>query len=315
MSFDLLLGNTQLKENLRLAAQKGRLSHFYLISGPEGSGKRTLARILSAALLCSGGTPPCMGCNACRKVMADTHPDLITVADPDHKRIGVDQVRQVRDEMFIRPNEAEKKIYLFPQELGIESQNALLKILEEPPKYGVFILLTDSPEKLLPTVRSRGTELRLQGLDRALLRSRLQQEFPNADEDSLEAAMDRSGGYLGQAKALLEQGEETSQQTTDFVEAFLRKDAVLLTTTLVSMEKWNRERLLPELTQWLELLQQALICRSGSKVALKAARDLAASRGSAELLSAVRQLQKATEYLQGNVSPAAVCGYLAWSLR
>ena len=315
MGFDQLLGNEQLKENLRSAAQKGRLSHFYLISGPEGSGKRTLARILSAALLCGGADRPCMGCNACRKVMANTHPDLITVTDPEHKTVAVRLVREMRDDMFIRPNEGEKKIYLFPQELGIEGQNALLKILEEPPSYGVFILLTDSPEKLLPTVRSRGTELRLQGLDRELLRAQLQKEFPQADEESLEAAMDRSGGYLGQAKAILEQGDSNSEQTENFTNAFAHKDAVLLTTTLVGMERWNRDKLQPELTGWAELLQQALVCRSGSKVALKAARELAAARSSAELLAALRCVQKSIDYLQGNVSAAAICGYLAWALR
>jgi DNA polymerase-3 subunit delta' len=105
MGFDQLLGNEQLKENLRSAAQKGRLSHFYLISGPEGSGKHTLARLLSAALLCGGNDRPCMGCNACRKVMANTHPDLITVTDPEHKNVAVRLVREMRDDMFIRPNE------------------------------------------------------------------------------------------------------------------------------------------------------------------------------------------------------------------
>ena len=315
MGFDQLLGNAQLKENLRLATEKGRLSHFYLISGPEGAGKRTLARLLSAALICGGDHRPCMSCPACRKVMANTHPDLITVSDPDHKRVGVDQVRQVRDEMFVRPNEAEKKIYLFPQELGLEAQNALLKILEEPPKYGVFILLTDNTGKLLPTVRSRGMELRLQGLSPELLRSQLQQEFPQADPEALEAAIQRSGGYLGQAKAILEQGDEGSEFGAEFADAFSRKDAVLLTTLLVGMERWNRERMLPELSDWAELLQQALVCRSGSKVARKAARDMAANRGSRELLEALRKLQKAIDYLQGNVSPAAICGYLAWALR
>ena len=165
MSFSQLLGNEQLKKNLQTSLQKGHVSHFYLISGPEGSGKRTLVRLLAAAILCGGENKPCMRCNACRKVMGNTHPDFITVTDREHKYIPVDQVREIRDDMYIRPNEAEKKIYVFPQELRIEGQNALLKILEEPPSYGVFMLLTDNPEKLLPTVRSRATELRLQGLE------------------------------------------------------------------------------------------------------------------------------------------------------
>lgn len=316
MGFDRLLGNDQLKSNLQNAIARGRVSHFYLISGPEGSGKRTLMRLLAAAILCRGeDQKPCMSCTACRKVMADTHPDLITVTDPEHKNVAVRLVRDVREEMFIRPNEAEKKIYVFPQELGIEGQNAILKILEEPPAYGVFMLLTDNPEKLLPTVRSRATELRLQGLDARLLTDTLTKSFPNADAETVAAAVQRSGGYLGQATALLEQGDQVSPQTENFARAFTQKDPVLLVTTLVGMEKWNRDRLLPELSGWAELLQQALLCRSGVPGSLRQARELAAQRSPAEIRSALRQLQKTTEYLQGNVSPAAVCGYLAWTLR
>jgi DNA polymerase-3 subunit delta' len=65
--------------------------------------------------------------------MADTHPDFITVKDTEHKYIPVDTVREIREDMFIRPNEADRKIYIFPQELRIEGQNAILKVLEEPP--------------------------------------------------------------------------------------------------------------------------------------------------------------------------------------
>ena len=315
MGFEGLLGNEQLKTNLQNAVARGRISHFYLISGPAGSGKKTLARLLSAAILCRSAQRPCMQCTACRKAMADTHPDLITVTDPDHKRVGVDQVRRVRDEMFIRPNEADKKIYVFPQEMGTEGQNALLKILEEPPAYGVFILISDNPEKLLVTVRSRGTQLRLQSLEESLLRRKLLSDFPGTDPETLAAVIGRSGGYLGQAIALLEQGDALSDQTEAFAKAYGQKDAVLLVETLVPMERWSRDKLQLELEQWAMLLQQALLCRSGAPTALKQARTLATQRSSAELLEALRQVQTTIEYLQGNVSPAAICGHLAWALR
>ena len=161
MGFESFLGNRQVKENLRRSLSNNRISHFYLISGPAGSGKRTLARLLAAAILCPDREKPCLSCPACRKVMNGVHPDFITVDDPDHKTVAVKIVREAREDMFIRPYEAEHKIYLFPEEVGIEGQNALLKILEEPPSYGVFLLLTENPEKLLPTVRSRCTELKL----------------------------------------------------------------------------------------------------------------------------------------------------------
>ena len=315
MSLSQLLGNEQLKQNLRTSLQKGRVSHFYLISGPDGSGKKTLARLLAAAILCRSEERPCMQCNACRKVMGNTHPDFITVTDPEHKYIPVDLVRDIRDDMFIRPNEADRKIYMFPQELRIEGQNALLKILEEPPSYGVFMLLTDNPEKLLPTVRSRGTELRLQGLEPRLLAEELRRQCPDADPQTVEAAAERSGGYLGQALTLLQQERTVSDRTESFAESFCEKNPVKLLQTLAPMEKWDREKLIGELSQWLQMLQQALLCRNGMKASSQQARQLSTQRSSAELLQAVRQLQKGIECAQGNVSPAAICGYLVWNLR
>ena len=315
MGFEQLLGNSQLKENLSTGIRRGRISHFYLISGPAGSGKQTLARLLSAAILCKGERKPCMECSACRKVMANTHPDVITVTDPEHKNVAVRIVREIREEIFIRPNEADKKIYVFSQELGIEGQNALLKILEEPPSYGVFILLSDNPEKLLPTVRSRATELRLLALDRDTLQNALKCKFPDAPEATLQAAIDRSGGYLGQAIELLEQGDAVTPQTEGFVTGFGQKQPLTLLGVLVPMEKWDRDRLTKELTRWLQLLQQALVCRSGISVTSEQARSLGTQRSSADILQALRHLQKAIDYTQGNVATAAVCGYLAWALR
>ena len=170
MGFEALLGNQRLKDNLTVSVNQGKLSHFYLIAGPEGSGKKTLARLLGAAAICQEpGQKPCLRCNACRKVMADTHPDFITVTDPEHKNVPVKIVREYRNDIFIRPNEAEKKVYHFPQELGNEGYNALLKVFEEPPSYGVFLMLTDNPEKILPTVRSRCRELVLQPLPEDVL--------------------------------------------------------------------------------------------------------------------------------------------------
>ena len=169
MGFDTLLGNERLKENLENSLKKGHISHFYLISGPKGSGKHTLARLLAAAALCEGEDKPCLTCRSCRKVMAGVHPDFITVDDPEKKTVPVDLIRSAREDMFILPNEGKRKIYLFPrgQDMGIPGQNALLKVLEEPPEYGVFLLLTDNPEKLLPTIRSRGVALAMGNLPEA----------------------------------------------------------------------------------------------------------------------------------------------------
>lgn len=315
MGFRRLLGNDQLKQNLTNALHSGHISHFYLISGPAGSGRHTLAKLLAAAILCQGQPKPCMNCSACRKVMANTHPDFITINDPTHKTIPVDLIRDMRDDLFIRPNESMWKIYMIDQEMLPPSQNALLKVLEEPPKYGVFILIADNPESLLPTVRSRCTPLHLQPLSEDALMRALEKEFPTASGEDLRAAAIRSCGFLGQAKKLLDGSLSVPPQTENFVKSFSQKDPLLLVQTLAPLEKWKREQLLPLLQQWLELLEGALACRAGMPGVDPLSRTLSANRTSQDLMQAISSLQKAIEYAQGNVSVAAICGYLSWALR
>lgn len=315
MSFSSLLGNRRIKDNLTSALQQGKLAHFYLISGPEGSGKHTLSRLLAAAAMCDAAEKPCLHCENCRKILANVHPDVITVEDPQHKAVPVRIVRQMREDVFVRPNEGDRKVYVFPQELGTEGQNALLKILEEPPPYAIFLLLTDNPDKILPTVRSRCTELKMQALDDDILRPVLQKEFPQATTDSIDAAMRRGGGFLGQARDLLRGDADLPPQTVDFVRALCKKDVLLLTRTLVPMEKQKRDQLIPLLRQWTQIVQGALIVRCGGQSPSPLSQELAHSRAPAELNAVIGHLQKCADYAQGNVSPAAICGYLCWALR
>ena len=317
MGFEGLLGNDHIKGNLRSSLQKGRISHFYLISGPEGSGKHTLARLLAAAILCAGEDVPCGRCPACRKVLAGVHPDYITVDDPEKKTVPVDLIRQARADMFVLPNESERKLYLFPraQDMGIPGQNALLKVLEEPPSYGVFLLLTTNPDALLPTVRSRCTELRMKALPPELLRDVLAQRFPQAQEADLRAAVSRSGGFLGQAQTLLTEGAQVPPETQKLVEALCGRDALGLTQVLVPMEKWKRDALAEILKSWQVLLEGAITTACGLEAVSPLARTLAASREIRDLYAMYETVKKARDYTLSNVSPAAVCGFLAWALR
>lgn len=313
MSFDALLGNEQLKKDLARSLQTGHISHCYLITGPEGSGKHTLARLLAAAILCQGRDKPCGLCRPCRKVMEGGHPDFITWEDPDHQKIPVKLIRETfRPDVFVKPNESEHKIYLISQELGLEGQNALLTILEEPPAYAVFLLLAASPDKLLPTVRSRCRELKLSALPMPLLENQLARDFPQAPREDVRRAAARSEGFLGQARALLEQGQNIPPQTLAFVRAFAEKEALELTNVLVPMEKWKRDALIPVLQSWLELLEEAL---SGRQELGALSRQIAANRSAPEIYRGIQSLQKAMAYAQSNVSPGAICGWLAWALR
>ena len=149
---------------VRSAARRGQLSHAVILTG-EGD-KPSAARFIAAAHLCRGeGERPCLRCNACRKVMEGIHPDVTEVKDADRKELAVDTVRALRQDVYIRPNEGERKVYLFTDcaQLNERDQNVLLKIVEEGPPYAAFVFCADTLHALLPTIRSRCMELRLDG--------------------------------------------------------------------------------------------------------------------------------------------------------
>ena len=141
-----------------------RLSHAYMLVGPEGPARQEAVLKLASALLCSApGGKPCGVCRDCRKVAAGVHPDMIYVerlpGDKGqlHREILVDQIRDAAADAVIAPNEAERKIYILPEadRMNIAAQNALLKALEDPPGHACFLLCTAAADSLLPTVRSR----------------------------------------------------------------------------------------------------------------------------------------------------------------
>ena len=140
------------------------LSHAYLVTGGSGESRAALIDRLTAAYLCEGAQPPCGGCRACRKVAAGTHPDVVrTSPAPDKQEIAVDQIRALRADAYIRPNEGRRKVYLITpaDAMNPAAQNALLKVLEEGPDYAAFLLDAAQPGMLLDTVRSRCEQLAL----------------------------------------------------------------------------------------------------------------------------------------------------------
>lgn len=147
---------------MREAAARGALSHALLFSG---AGPRlAAARFAAAAMECAAMEGrPCGVCAECRRVLADIHPDVVTVRDDQHKNIAVDVVRAVRTDAYIRPNQGRRKVYLFP-DCGLlteQDQNVLLKIVEEGPPYAAFLFCAENAAQMLPTLRSRCVELKL----------------------------------------------------------------------------------------------------------------------------------------------------------
>ena len=165
MPLSRLRGNHALKELLKPRLAQGKLGHAYIVAGAEGSGKHTLAAILAQAMVCAGtGAKPCGSCPDCKKALAGIHPDIITILpEPDKTAISVDQIRRMRADAYIRPNEAARKVYIleFCDRLRGEAQNAMLKLLEEGPAYAAFLLLAENQGNLLVTVRSRCETLAL----------------------------------------------------------------------------------------------------------------------------------------------------------
>ena len=151
----LLPENSTLERAVRRAAEQGRLSHAIVLSGDGGL--TDAARFIAAAHVCEGTDRPCLRCRHCRKVLEGIHPDVSVIRDTEHRELTVDAVRALRQDVYIRPNEAARKVYVIAdsRQLNERDQNVLLKIVEEGPPYAAFIFCTDSPAALLETVRSR----------------------------------------------------------------------------------------------------------------------------------------------------------------
>ena len=311
MGFAGLLGNEELKRRLTAALASGKTAHSYLIVGPEGSGRRTLARLISAALECTAdGDTPCLTCRQCKKVLAGTHPDVVRMGKRDKKRISVDEARWVKNDLYIRPNEGKKKIYVFPPThlLGREAQNALLKVMEEPPEYGVFLILTAQAEQLLPTIRSRCAELTLLPVPEAEALPWLRQRAPKADAASLENAYQRVGGYLGAAEQLLR--GETDEAARALASAYAEHDRYAWTEQLFRIEKGKREQLTATLEALRKMLADGLAAKNGRR-AVSSGEKLSETRTAAELLNACRIVEQALGAADANVGVGHICGWLA----
>ncbi len=154
--------NNPLEATLKAMLASGRFPHAVILEGGSVSERLTLAKKLAAALVCSAGRAqaPCGICSHCKKAAADSHADIpFYTAEDKPRAFKVDYVRDIRSNAYIIPNEADKKVFILENAhtMGVEGQNAILKILEEPPSYVNFILLCSSKSGFLPTILSRAT--------------------------------------------------------------------------------------------------------------------------------------------------------------
>ena len=247
---------------IREAAGRGTLSHALLFTG--GGDKTGLARYAAAAMECMAAQgQPCGVCPACRKVLEDIHPDVITVRDPEHKNIAVDVVRAIRSDAYIRPNEGQRKVYIFPDcaLLTEQDQNVLLKIVEEGPPYAAFLFCAENPSQVLRTLRSRCVEIKLrpgseedgepseaaEALCRAIGSRRrgavaelaVRLEKKKLDREALSAMLERSRAAFAAALLLLYGQEPGEMEIAPFLAKNLTKAQIMSTIEL--LQKYHGE--------------------------------------------------------------------------
>ena len=176
-SFKDVVGHKDILKYISSAVENNRVSHAYILNGERGSGKRMLANLFATTLLCeSGNSEPCGKCHSCRQAESGNQPDIIRVTHEKPNSISVDDIRtQVNNTVDIKPYQGPYKVYIIPQAdlMTPQAQNAILKTIEEPPAYAVFLLLTENAEMLLPTINSRCVMLKLRNIKDTLIRKYL----------------------------------------------------------------------------------------------------------------------------------------------
>lgn len=153
----------KLAEGLIANIRSGNPPHAYIFEGDAGLGLFETARLFAASLACSADNAPCGVCNSCVSAKAQSNPDIVVIKPEDKKKsISVEQMREMISDAYVRPFLAKRKVYIFA-DAGIateSAQNAILKLIEEPPEYAVFILICSNSELLLDTIRSRCVKIR-----------------------------------------------------------------------------------------------------------------------------------------------------------
>ena len=240
MSFPLV-GNGTIKSAVENAIAAHRIPHAILIEGDAGLGRHTLARYIAKAAVCEGEERPCGSCRHCHLSDVGSHPAISVIAPEEGKKqISVDQIRALRAEAFVKAHSAECRVFIIDgaERMNENAQNALLKVLEEPPVGVKFILITLSRTILLSTIVSRCTVLSLSAPERTLAEQYLK-DTTDYDLSKISEAVKQTGGNVGAAMVLLYGREDSiaASAAKSFIKLLFEGSAYQMLTALHPLEK------------------------------------------------------------------------------
>ena len=229
--FPSVFQNEKLCRRLADEIKQARFPHAYILAGKPGTGKRTIALQIAAALACKNQVVfPCGVCASCEKILGGFSPDVIRIRkEPDKKEFTINLIREIKDTLYIAPNELEKRVYILEdtETMNANAQNAFLKMLEEPPSYVVFLLLCSDTEKLLETIKSRAPILYAEQISPENIQKFLLEHSARARELHAEAPEKltdisiAADGSIGAALTLCESNNKYIE-VHDLVISFLR---------------------------------------------------------------------------------------------
>lgn len=221
MGLNKIIGQKALVSQLKKILSEGRLGHAYAFSGPEGIGKHTVALEFAHEILCPFGKPDSCGCVSCRTFAEGTNPDFYEVIT-DKSSIGIDTIRALQEHVANRPAYGHKKVYFIDgaDMMTVQAQNCLLKTLEDPPEYAVIILSAVNYEALLPTIRSRTVNFRMEPYSEDEIR-RIVMPLAPKNKNELDFYVKFSRGIPGKAVRMLE--ESSFRDLRDQIIGLLKK--------------------------------------------------------------------------------------------